>query len=276
MAIAIQSQISNPVTGVFGTGQVQFFATSGTWIVPPGIGKVRVRLWGAGGPWGSGGNYGGGGGGGFAIKAIYDLSGVTSVPVTVGQPVSSTTSSASGGTSSFGSYVSATGGTANIGVTYPPGGTGIGGDVNYTGGYGIGASSSGGGGGAASIFGNGGNASVSGPAPASSGGAGGGYGASSPNYANSGGNGFLGAGATLANTSYASLTPASTGMNVFSIDFIGTGGGGCPSSNGINGGGGGFNANGGFPGGGSGYNSSGIYNGTTTVYGAPGLVIVEY
>ena len=100
MTVPIQSQIFNPITGVFGTGQMQFFGPgqSGTWTVPAGVGKVRVRLFGAG----AGQS---GGGGGFALKTIYDLSGVTSVAVTVGAGVNG-----SGGTSSFGSYVSASGG----------------------------------------------------------------------------------------------------------------------------------------------------------------------
>ena len=70
MTIAIQSQISNPITGVFGTGQVQIFSTSGVWTVPPGIGKVRVRLWGAGGSFcNTSTNYGGGGGGASSSSA---------------------------------------------------------------------------------------------------------------------------------------------------------------------------------------------------------------
>jgi len=74
MSIPIQSQIFNPITGVFGTGQMQIFGSgqSGIWYIPLGIGKVRVRMWGGGG-----GVAGPGGGGGFALKTIYDLTGVT-------------------------------------------------------------------------------------------------------------------------------------------------------------------------------------------------------
>lgn len=135
MSVPIQSQIFNPITGVFGTGQLQIYGVggSGTWVVPPGIGKVRVRLWGGGGGYG--------GGGGFALKTITDLAGVTSIPVIVGGP---------GGTSSFGQYVYATGG-QNSGSSDQIAGIGVGGDINYAGGNTIG-------GGAGSLFGNGGSA----------------------------------------------------------------------------------------------------------------------
>ena len=79
MAIPIQSQIYNPITGVFGIGQMQVFgygSSATAWAVPAGIGKVRVRLWGGGAT--------NGGGGGFAIKTINDLAGVTSIAVQVG------------------------------------------------------------------------------------------------------------------------------------------------------------------------------------------------
>ena len=143
MSIPQIGSINNPVTGVFGTGNVQVFSSSGTWTVPTGIGKVRARMWG-------GGAYAGGGGG-FAIRTIYDLSGVTSVSVTVG--AGGTSTSSTGGTSSFGSYVSATGGTNNS-----TGGSGSGGDTNTSGGTG---NSSHGGGGVGNIFGNGGNGASS-------------------------------------------------------------------------------------------------------------------
>ena len=74
------SQVNNPITGVFGNGFVQVFASSGTsWTVPDGVNNVRVRIFGAGGSQGAGG-------GGFGIKTIYNLagSGITSVAVTVG------------------------------------------------------------------------------------------------------------------------------------------------------------------------------------------------
>lgn len=224
MSVPIQSQIFNPITGVFGTGQMQIFGSgqSGTWTVPAGIGKVRVRCFGGGAS--------GGAGGGFAIKSIYDLTGVTSVAVTV---------ASAGGTSSFGSYVSATGGTST-----PTGGSGVGGDINASGG-------SVSGGGVGSLFGNGGTPSIPG---------GSGYYTAAGSPA---GNGILGSGGVFNTTTTYIINNPTTGMPYFSIDFIGTGGGGSGNTfgNGINGGGGSL---GGYPGGG----------GNNT--GAPGMVIVEW
>jgi len=277
MAIPIQSQIFNPITGVFGTGQMQIFSSSGTWTVPPGIGKVRVRMWGAGGPNnGNSSNYGGGGGGGFTLKTIYDLTGVTSVAVTVGvglNPVSTTTI-ITAGTSSFGSYCSATGGSSTYSGSSGLGGTGIGGDINTSGGSSANATSAtnGGGGGCGSIFGNGGNCTPSQmPAP-SNGGAGAGQFFTTQDQNHSGGNGFLtNGGVQNSSTTYFYIAPQSLPNNfgTFSIDFIGTGSGGASSQSGLNGGGGGVSGYGGYPGGGSGYG--------TSLYPSPnGLVIVEW
>jgi hypothetical protein len=202
MAVSIQSQIFNPITGVFGTGQMQIFGPgmSGSWTVPIGIGKCRVRMFGGGGTVG--------GGGGFSLKSIYDLTGVTSVPVIVG---------GAGGTSSFGSYCSATGG----------GGVGVGGDINTSGGAGTG-------GGVGSLFGNGSGNGTS-------------IGVSGSNTFASG---LFGSGSYVPSTNFS--TPANSGMvSPFSIDLFGTGAGSVSSSTafgqGVNGGGG---YNGSFPGGG--------------------------
>jgi len=245
MAIQTISTAYNPVSGVFGTGQVQLFTESGTWNVPPGIGKVRARVWGGGG-----GSSAGGAGGGFSLRAIYDLTGVTSVAFTVGGGGSAS----AGGTSSFGSYCSATGG----GNASNPGGTGTGGDINNTGGTG-GTNT---GGGAASIFGRGGGFSPIG--------ASGGAGQGTTNTIIPAGAGFMGSGG-LAGATFVQLpTPPTSGLQQFSIDFIGTGGGGGAHQNGINGSGAGVSTtsqpNGGIPGGGSG--TSGV--------GGNGLVIVEW
>lgn len=241
MPLTINSNVNFPGSGPFGTGNVQVFGVTGTFTVPAGINNVRVRVFGGGA-----GNTGGGGGG-FAMKTIYNLvgSGVTSVAVTVAG-----IASGDGGTSSFGSYCSATGGLQNGGA----GGTGVGGDINTTGGTG---SSSYSGGGVGNLWGNGGNgggSSVSGISGASGGGAG--------TNLFSGGSGLTGSGGWV-NTGY-SGTPPTAGNPTGSLDFIGTGGGGGYNQAGSNGGGGGYNAAGGFPGGG-GYTR-----------GAAGLVIVEY
>lgn len=240
MAVPSVSQIYNPVTGVFGTGQMQFFSSSGSWTVPSGINKVRVRLWGGG----SGSN---GSGGGFALRIIWDLTGVVAVAVTVG---------GAGGTSSFGSYVSATGGASSGGAV----GAGSGGDINYAGGQGNTTGNSGGG--AASLFGNGGDV----PTAVSQAGGNGASGSGVSTILFQAGNGFLGQGGQVSNAATAVYSMPTSGMeSAFSIDFIGTGGGGAGGQSGVNGGGGGGgNSAGGFPGGGGGS------------WGSSGLVIVEW
>jgi hypothetical protein len=299
----IQSgQIFNPITGIFGTGQIQIFPgqmgryqmsynSSGNqqnldvynqpyfWYVPPGITRCRVRLWGPGG-------FYGGGGGGFCMKVIDDLSGVTKIPVTVG--VISNSINAVGGITQFGDYCQATNGASYDGQfdTDPmAGGVGIGGDVNYRGGWGRYQKA---GGGAAGIFGNGGDAGLYG---GQQGNAGGGSWANDPpnnsssggwrNYA--GGNGAVGKGGVwisnygvsgTPNNFYNPILPTSGMESQYSIDFISCGGGGSYFQAGINGGGGGGwltdtqtgSTNGGFPGGGGGKFG----------YGAAGLLIVEY
>ena len=107
-------------------------AGSYTWTVPDGVKKVHVIVIGGGGGAGfyiRGG--GGGGGGGYAEKlcSIND----SSIPITVGaggNGASSHGDGSTGGTSSFGSYVSATGGIGGSTWLGMPGGNGIGGDFN--------------------------------------------------------------------------------------------------------------------------------------------------
>ena len=128
----------NPFTGQYGTGIVKMYATSGTYTftVPTAITSVRVRVWGGGGGGasGAGANNRGGGGGGFAMKTITGLTPGASITVTVGsQGLANTGDSAgtSGGTSSFGAYVSATGGSGGTNSN-STGGSGSSGDINYT------------------------------------------------------------------------------------------------------------------------------------------------
>jgi hypothetical protein len=130
----------------FGSG-VQAITTSGSFIVPAGISRVEVEVWGAGsGSFASTGSIasGGGSGGGYARKRVTGLTAGQSIPVTIGvggTGGATTGSAATGcGTSSFGTYASATGGTLNAtaSVANPqngatPGGVGIGGDLNLTG-----------------------------------------------------------------------------------------------------------------------------------------------
>lgn len=221
MAIPVVTNIANPFTGTFGTGQVMVFANAGvpvTWNVPPGCQAVRVRLW-SGGASGPNASLSGCGGG-FAMKTIYDISSVTNVVITVGR--GGTFGQIYGETSSFGSFVSA------VGATTSAGGYGVGGDVNYTGGIGDATN----GGGAAGLFGDGGtpgsNTSIAGCAGAGLQG------------------GFTG-----------SFGDAGALKYYPSIDFLATGGGGDSNKNGMNGGGGTQNYSGGIPGGGGGPRGSG-------------------
>jgi len=217
---------SNPITGVFGNGQIELFSNTGTFTVPIGVSKVRVRVWGGGGNTL-------GGGGGFAMK-VCDVTQGSTIAVTVGIAEQ---------TSSFGSFVSATGG-----ATSGAGGTGVGGDVNFTGGMGGSA-----GGGSANVFGNGG---VWGRSGFSGGGA--------HTAATVGGSGMGSTGGWADNTANnPKLAP--TTMPISIIDFIGTGGGGGHQSHGVNGGGSG---------------ASSLNDASIPAAGGPaggqGLVIVEY
>lgn len=265
----IVNQVFNPISGVFGSGNVMIYAgstaltgsqtnTTFTWTVPAGVDAVRVRLWGGGG-------YSGGSGGGFAIKSIYGLSGTTSVLITVGFGGNATTTT--GGTSSFGSFVSATGGAGTGGAV----GAGTGGDINTSGG--LGESTATGGGGCGAIFGSGASKNTTNifSPKQSYGGAGAGQSSAGSRF---GGPGFIGAGATANIVGTSPLVPTSlsapgSGLENFSIDFIGTGGGGTNVVNGRNGGGGsdgGVVVTGGIPGGGAGNSGLGGY----------GFVIVEW
>jgi hypothetical protein len=126
---------------------VQTFTGSGSFVVPAGVSQVEVELWGGGS-----GSYaslssiaaGGGAGGGYARKRVTGLTVGQVVPVTVGAGGAGGTTAGGapgvGGTSSFGSYVSATGGALNVFATVSapqngaaPSGVGVGGDVNISG-----------------------------------------------------------------------------------------------------------------------------------------------
>ena len=143
-AILKSKVLYNPISGIYGNAEVEYFFESGNFIVPLNVARIRVRLWGGGGTTG-------GGGGGFAMKEIEVNSGDI-IPVTVGRGgYGSNAATRDGQTSSFGSYVSATGGLSYNTSTLNEG-KGIGGDINYDGGR-TGATTQEGN--AASIFGNG-------------------------------------------------------------------------------------------------------------------------
>ena len=140
---------------VFGNGAFLQATSSTTFVVPVGITSLRIRVVGGGGGGGTNGYSGGGGGGGGGYAhGVFTVSPGTSYALTVGAGGGV---NANGGTTSFGSLISATGGTT--GNSGGAGGTGTGGTVQRTGGTG-GATgdgySGGGGGGAGSHLGNGG------------------------------------------------------------------------------------------------------------------------
>ena len=177
--VSITGTLSGNGSGLTNTGglkSIQVFASVGTttWTKPTGINKVKVYVTGGGGG-GGGANVddvaGGGGAGGTAIE-IIDVSSVSSVSVTVGGggagAAVNVNSSSPGGTSSFGSYCSATGGdryggnwslggpggSATGGSYNIPGGDGQGGNIDQTGVYIAGGT------GGASFWGGGGRGAI--------------------------------------------------------------------------------------------------------------------
>lgn len=151
----------------FGSG-VQSFASSGTFVVPNGVSQVEVELWGGGSGTfasSSGAPSGGGSGGGYAKKRIANLSPGQQIAVGIGAGGGAGAGGGSaptaGGTSSFGTFVSAVGGSLNYLATNAspqngatPPGIGVGGDVNLSGSTGqAGSGSQGGMGGAAPMGG---------------------------------------------------------------------------------------------------------------------------
>lgn len=94
---------------------VVLFASSGSWTVPAGVTTAKVTVCGGGG--GSSGTSTAviGGQGGFASAYLTGLTPGSSITVTIGAGGSSGSSATAGGTTSFGSFLSATGGTAGSG-----------------------------------------------------------------------------------------------------------------------------------------------------------------
>lgn len=133
-----------------GFSNIQTFTSSGTFTVPSGVTKVKVTVVGGGGGGGSTttGPGSGGGAGATAIK-ICTVSPGQSIAVTIGSGTgfsAAGANGASGGTSSFGAFCSATGGVGGAGGAAAAagggGGTASGGDINLPGGYGTDGKSS--------------------------------------------------------------------------------------------------------------------------------------
>lgn len=117
-------------------------ANVSTWVVPEILRQGRkcyvvVIGGGASGAYGSATAGGTGGSSGGRAEKLVDLTGVNSVVVTVGAGGASVgsqnTNGNAGGTSSFGTYVSATGAPVTNTLSSQPGGAGINGDVNIAG-----------------------------------------------------------------------------------------------------------------------------------------------
>ena len=125
-----------------GPTSISTFYGSGTWTRPEGINRVIVRVIGGGG--GGSGHAESGAAGGYAEEVI-DVRGISSVYCTVGNGSQSGTyysgNGGGGGTSSFGNYLSASGGLGGN-QTYQHcgglGGLGSGGNLNIYGGGGTG------------------------------------------------------------------------------------------------------------------------------------------
>jgi len=285
----------------FGNGNVEYFYLSGTFIVPTGVTTARVRVFGAGAGGSrhtSSGDASGGAGGGFAIKTITGLTSGQSISVTVGvgglSATTDNTNGGVGGTSSFGAYVSATGGQGGCvwnGSIYETrnGGTGVGGDINITGGDSVavgGPFGGSGGSGGGNIFGKGSNnVSDSGGLSGTSG-SGGSY-VQYVGVTPNGGSGlsYLASSGGREESTYSviGLPPFAIFGDSLPLDYIGTGCGGNGynygklPTNGINGGGGGggwaTGGQGGFPSGGAGGCVGSVVRQSK---GGNGLVIIEY
>lgn len=132
----IKTGDSGHITNTLGNVTVREFTTNGTWTKPSDLKFIKVELWGGGGGGGSNQStnspYASGGGGGAYSEKIIKASdlGATET-VTVGAGGAGNTSGdgdgAVGGTSSFGSHVSAYGGGGGEGASASSGGGGGGG-----------------------------------------------------------------------------------------------------------------------------------------------------
>ena len=156
---AVDGSLLTGISSSTGPASVQVFTSSGTWTRPSGVISIIVEVVGGGG--GGGANAGGGGGAGGYSRELIDVSALASETVTVGGAGGGGTTSGNrnggaGGTSSFGSYLSCTGGALGYGgsngASGGVGGTASNGDLNSSGGNGIKGDAAGGSGGS-SFFG---------------------------------------------------------------------------------------------------------------------------
>ena len=136
---AVGSDGESIVYNTYGANGMQVFTSSGTYTKTSGVNQIMVRLVAAGG--GSSGHGESGGAGGFSEK-ILNVTGTSTISVVIGTGGTGTYysgRSGAGSSSSFGSFMSATGGDgANQTYQHSGGvpGVGAGGDVNMYGGGG--------------------------------------------------------------------------------------------------------------------------------------------
>ena len=239
------------------TAKSDVYTSSGTWSKPSGVTFVQVQIWGGGGGGGAGGvgtsvAGGGGGGGGGCNTYIFPASVLpSSVTVTIGaggagaaaQSTGGGAVGSNGGNTTFGTYLTAVGGSGGTIATYQAGGAGGGNGFNTGNGYGTAggaqAGSSGNGNSAEYGGGSGGAGNTSGAFFGSSGGSSmfggcGGAGGVPINSSNSGYSLFGGISTDTVGTTNitgaASGTPTSTngaaGVTQRAIVPVGGGGGG--------------------------------------------------
>lgn len=143
---ATQNQLLSALRTLFAPGMLSI-TSSQSIIVPAGVTRMHVRLWGGGG--GGGGAYsdggaGSGGAGGGFTEGIFPVTPNASIFVTIGlggagAPSSAIYTAQAGGTTSFGSLCSSTGGSGGLGgagvsASGPvTGGMGFGGTLNLQG-----------------------------------------------------------------------------------------------------------------------------------------------
>lgn len=144
----LSGQVTAAYDGKIGTINVQKFTSAGTFTYTPSANLLYavVEVWGGGGSGASGITgqpAGAGGGGGYARKVLTAAAIGASQTVTIAAASTAIAANINvggnpGGTCSFGSLVSATGGGGcHIDNSSAPGGIGSGGDLNLQGGFGI-------------------------------------------------------------------------------------------------------------------------------------------